>query len=360
MENDYVANESIREQKLEEVLLAETGRIKVDFVKEAYCLNKDKKLRSYIQNHQRALVYLIEDVNERLIAGKGNSQTLEFVLNQLHCLLCDLEKQFSDYFNLELLVPKGIVAIAEKEFAGDIRKLKKKIQTSDLSDRLKNIFHLLCSNVLGSPIVPYRNFLFSKRILKIIKEESKAIKVLEDDFIQNILFIENFNDLSFFVFLTDQVSQNIELLEDPIDKKTKLYQWQLSFKLSHQKVTLQYHYSMPSIKEQVLSWIDEKLCQIGEVSASQVKQEPGFIKLPTSLSVAQLAYFYRVLFDVGAIPTKNQKEISRFIASNFRTTKSDSLSVESLNSKYYNVEESTKAAVKDMVIKMLNTINRKN
>jgi hypothetical protein len=150
------------------------------------------------------------------------------------------------------------------------------------------------------------------------------------------------------------------MVEDPIEKKVILDRWLSEFRLSHQKLHSKYHSTMPALKDQVVMWLEEEICKVKESRSRSAGSQIIVEKLPISLSVAQLAYFYKVLFDIGTIPTKNQKEIARFLAANFKTSKTDSLSVESLNSKYYNVEESTKAAVKDLVIKMLNTINRKN
>lgn len=80
-------------------------------------------------------------------------------------------------------------------------------------------------------------------------------------------------------------------------------------------------------------------------------------KLRTPLSVNQLAYFCKVLHDLKVIQSNNQTDVFKFIAENFETPNSKDISMQSLRSKYYIPDAKTKEAVKEIVIKMLNSIN---
>lgn len=80
-------------------------------------------------------------------------------------------------------------------------------------------------------------------------------------------------------------------------------------------------------------------------------------KLKTPLSVNQLAYFCKVLYDLKVIQSNNQTDVFKFIAENFETPNSKDISLQSLRSKYYIPDSKTKEAVKEIAIKMLNFIN---
>jgi hypothetical protein len=56
----------------------------------------------------------------------------------------------------------------------------------------------------------------------------------------------------------------------------------------------------------------------------------------------------------GIIKHSNQRDVFRMIADNFKTNGTDSISVDSLSSKYYNVESTTKSAIKEKIIELLN------
>jgi hypothetical protein len=54
------------------------------------------------------------------------------------------------------------------------------------------------------------------------------------------------------------------------------------------------------------------------------------------------------------IKESNQRDIFRFIAENFKTKTTDQISIDSIKSRYYNVESTTKSAVREKIIELLN------
>lgn len=78
------------------------------------------------------------------------------------------------------------------------------------------------------------------------------------------------------------------------------------------------------------------------------------IKLQSGLSVAQLSYFFNLLLQTDMIQHKNQRDVFRFISENFKTKMSNNISLDSISSKYYNVELNTKNAVREKIIELLN------
>ena len=77
-------------------------------------------------------------------------------------------------------------------------------------------------------------------------------------------------------------------------------------------------------------------------------------KFHTDLSVPQLSYFFGLLIQSGIIQPPTQRAIFKFIADNFKTKMTNSISTDSLNSKYYNVETTTRNAVREKIIELLN------
>ena len=122
-----------------------------------------------------------------------------------------------------------------------------------------------------------------------------------------------------------------------------------------------------SIKDQISTWILEEIEHLERYQKSTLNnaqrvtnpQSTDF-KLQTDLSVAQLGYFIRVLFETGVIKNKNQREVIRFFAHQFKTKQTDVISWESLRTRFYNVEEGTKDSIREVAINMLNQINKKD
>ena len=81
-------------------------------------------------------------------------------------------------------------------------------------------------------------------------------------------------------------------------------------------------------------------------------------KIKPELSVPQLAYLFKLLLDLGIFKPRTQMNILNFISDNFQTPNTADISVRSLRSKYYTIDDCTKAAVKDILIMMLNQVNK--
>tara|TARA_A100000171_G_C2138699_1_gene152690 strand:+ start:1519 stop:1833 length:315 start_codon:yes stop_codon:yes gene_type:complete len=92
------------------------------------------------------------------------------------------------------------------------------------------------------------------------------------------------------------------------------------------------------------------------VSAS-VNERLG--KVETDFSVAQLAYLCRIFYDLGYFTNKNQTEMLKVAAHNFKTSNSEEISLKSLKAKYYSIDNSTKESVKKRLLEMLNYVNKK-
>ncbi len=122
-----------------------------------------------------------------------------------------------------------------------------------------------------------------------------------------------------------------------------------------------------SHREQIVNWVEE---EINYMSQSFDREKPNStfkVALPESktkilsnFSVAQVSYFFNLMHSVGIIKHKNQRDIFRFIAENFKTANTENISTVSISSKYYNPEISTQEAIKSKVIEMLNILKKQN
>jgi hypothetical protein len=86
--------------------------------------------------------------------------------------------------------------------------------------------------------------------------------------------------------------------------------------------------------------------------AAKQLSEPR-VKIVSKLTVPQLAYFFRVLYEMKKIRSSNQTDIMKFIAENFETDNASEISINSLRSKYYNVDEKVKAGVRKQLTEII-------
>jgi hypothetical protein len=90
--------------------------------------------------------------------------------------------------------------------------------------------------------------------------------------------------------------------------------------------------------------------------ATKLPSEPR-VKIVSKLTVPQLAYFFRVLYEMKKIKSSNQTDIMKFIAENFETDNVTEISINSLRSKYYNVDEKVKAGIRKQLTEIIQFID---
>lgn len=76
-------------------------------------------------------------------------------------------------------------------------------------------------------------------------------------------------------------------------------------------------------------------------------------KVKTNLSVAKLAYLFRMLYDAGLLASANKEDLYRSLSANFTTKKTDNISTNTLNNDFNSPEKATaefwEAKLKEML-----------
>ena len=116
-----------------------------------------------------------------------------------------------------------------------------------------------------------------------------------------------------------------------------------------------------SIKILLLNWLEDEMHYIEKKRqltlmippATQGAVPEGDTKIKTTLSVSQLAYMIRILKEEGIIVNDNKAELIRFFSRHFSSAHNETISRESLRSKYFAFEVSTVKHVQEILNKLL-------
>ena len=132
-------------------------------------------------------------------------------------------------------------------------------------------------------------------------------------------------------------------------------------KIIKQEVThhkAKFERNLPPVKQQLLNWIEEETkFQKKKMTLApiipQLVAASDKAKINSGLSVAQIAYFCSLLMQSGIIQDDNVSELLRVVCENFKTSKSENISHESLRQKYYSVEYATVEAVHEKLLQLV-------
>ena len=98
-------------------------------------------------------------------------------------------------------------------------------------------------------------------------------------------------------------------------------------------------------------------CQELEKNNTAIEQCAQDLLFHTTLSVSQLAAFFRVLIEANILTTNNHKELMRMVSQTFRTSRTTApISARHLYDKFYSLEGPALAIVRTHITTMLQKI----
>ncbi len=203
------------------------------------------------------------------------------------------------------------------------------------------------------------------KIVNIIEIQTKKTAIEYDESLlkQRLIHI-NFNSISFLNYLITEIKNEISEMDSTKGQVEKLYWYLKNLNQTHVKPGYIFNPAQKGIKEFITDWIieeiiflEKKLLLSSPYGNNPQLLDPNF-KLITCLSVPQIACFIRLLVESGIIKNKNKKELINFSAMLFQSKRQENISAESLRTKFYNIEESARQEVKNLIIQLLNQINK--
>lgn len=186
------------------------------------------------------------------------------------------------------------------------------------------------------------------------------------DELKDLLIRADFNTRGFVQYcqtwITADIAESYELRE----KYDLLHNYERYYSTLHLKNrALKFVPGKPKAKDQLLAFVRAELDYMAKKEAgSNVKATDLSIKadyrLPVSITVETLAYFFKLLVGTKVIQEKEKMALMLFIAKNFQTpgTSALGISVKSLNTKYRQVVKSTATMVRSMLVGMLNQLDK--
>lgn len=192
-------------------------------------------------------------------------------------------------------------------------------------------------------------------ILLVIEDVSADV----NDKVEEVFWQYNFNSRPYFLYYIKRVSNKVQA-EETLFGKLELLAYELkNVNQRFSERTICYTTAYSSLQDIVSNWLSE------EIAFHRTKQQltitfvhsekplnPGF-KVALDLSVAQFSCLIRGMVEKKFILNTNLTELAGFLSNTVITKRSENISAGSFRKKYYNLEESTKKSVIDMLNKLI-------
>jgi hypothetical protein len=355
-------------------VLSDSASIDIESIKKHLVVilfnhQKQSEVESLVQNYQSLIIKLLND----LFSYQNNSGQNKN-LNSLYRLLCDLlvnvltyiETYFSKYFDLDQGIPHIYYLLNNKEFQQQLNKLKIKFKDRSADLKLTAIItshFTIRGQGQDKKTITFRDLIYRKELvgeLVAIGSSKSSYKTVEE-----VLQYMNYNHIEFFKLFIDKLQEEYNKLET-LDAKLEILKYQGKlFRQMYVKPNVALFSQFPSIKDQVLNWIEEEIIfmegQIKQLEQVPLKKEIEPLsssKISVALSVAQLAFLIRVLTLGKIITNSNQSDVIRIFATSFKTFKTEDISYGSLYGKYFKPEPAAIKEVKGVLLQLVGLITR--
>ena len=366
---------SISEERLEQwetIARIQRDKIQRGIICTTLSLKNERKAKTYIQNLQLRISFLINTIsgyNDHIAIQQypGLLDKYNQISEYQTDLLKFLSSQYRNYFDFNA---DATVTFKQR----DARQYQERLEiivnnAKDVNCELLNIaikpIHEFLTNFIHENI-SFKAVMYLDALLKEL-EKVKDFNKPFDECLKFSLICVNFNSYRFFAYLTEQIKRETKNINSHTGRVEMLSKFLKMFNQIHEYPDLVLYPKQKPIKEQISLWIIEEIEHLERSLKLKHLSEPTNpnpgtfdIKLQTDMSVAQFAYLIRIMIEVGIIKNTNQRDVLRLFSGIVKTKHADTISPESLRTRFYNIEENTILAIKDLVIKMLNFVNKKN
>jgi hypothetical protein len=348
----------------------ETARIKRQFTEQVFNADSEQSIELYIQRHQ-AVIILLADLLVHYISSKvvvNDFVTIFYkqILLSLEDLLTFIEKRFSRYFDMEATIPASYKVLLKAEMKQKLTRLSQLMNKSKVDFVLVEICQQSIKDFLKTDKpISFREAFYLKELVREILLLEKEEQIDFNSRLLDTLVYLNFNHLRLLTYLTRRIAGEANALSS-LPAQIEQLSWHFkNFSQLHIKPGFICFPQQPPFREMILSWLQEEIAFLEKkkqltmvMPLSQEDVERRIELIQVALSAQQLAFTLKLLIEEKVILNRNQLDLMRRVAKNFKTVGKEQPTAGSIRSKYYNVERSAARTVKDILIKLLNRINK--
>ena len=338
----------------------EKEKIRLQMMEEVFNAREERTLELLIDKYQAVFIRLIDQLYAYQQANKKQQEyklLVKALYEYLNELLYFLQIHYAKYFNPFQKMPFIKMEHIRKELKPKLDTIIAAFQRTILNEKLIRLIVQPLKQFIVSTAITYKE---SQYMMAIAGELLALDTTVPEEqiivMVKRILISINFNSPELAAYLINELD-NLISEEESVQGKLRILKYQLK---EINQITIKPEYTLhneyDSLKEQLINWLNEELSFYQTEQAVVVALPTTNIsdtKIHTSLSVPQLALFFRLLKEEQLITNSNQSEFLKVVSGSFTTLHKESFSYGHLHGKYYKIEQNTKRSVYDMLMRLL-------
>jgi hypothetical protein len=339
-----------------------------DFVHEQ---SASQTIVKYLQQHQQALLRYTEQLtenlgdNQPLISSAGNyllTDVMRLILQQLDSLYVFLIREFSEYLSPDLPVPYSHKVLILNEHQVLVEELSSllsdQLQDKDLQALLQDVltsFRAIQQQPTSLRQLAYWQ-VFLPHLNELLKSQADQPDQEAEYYLTGLTAI-NFNHPGLLAWGIHYLEQELAEQQTTAGKLDTLYYFQKQIRQIRLVTEHSFDVEHPSLQAQLSDWISEEIRYWQQVAENHTNQSLEVERVPTNMTVAQMALLIRLLQETDLLPTKNKARTFRAFSQVLLSHKQQPIAAESLKTKYHQPDENSIRVLKEKVKAMLDLLD---
>ena len=372
LKNVFSGNNTADPGLNEQTIRQETEKISTGLTRAFYGMENEARQRAFVRNLHARLVTLSDyfcetaqhDHPAPLSGSKGPNREQQLILETLRDLtdsihqryfaLCDENQKIPDYSRP--VVTRGII-----EKLGSLN-----LPATDPEHSLFEEVKTSVSRCFEEPVITYRLIGYLQAFIReIILVREHNLKQPLQVTLSDLLLSFNFNSVSFISYFISNIRDEALKIETATDKITLFNHWMKRVSQSPISQAGAFDTTREPVCDYLCKWLSEEISfhEKSLMLNSGIPYGMGFpfmgngAKFELDLSVSQIACMMRLFTECRIIKNNGTRELTAFIAEHFRSKKQENISPESIRVKYYNIEESTREEIRQLISAMLRKVS---
>ena len=340
------------------IFFNEKERLRKVFIKAAYKCREQHVFGLYIMHHQRDLIRFSNIIYQYQQSGTNTiiQSVYHDCMNNIETLLATMLNDFNEYFDHNCIVTDFYRNNTQSLIKQYSTALQKHLSEINIEEALQQIIVTVFEAYHTD-----KNTCTYQRCFYLEKLYNKLMIVKDKDSVIQCLYEMNFNSIQFFAYSTQQIKT---LVAANAKNETAALLLASFTKENNQRMVLSDLALYPgeiSIKKMMGNWLNEELyfLELQEPKVIYGTQPLKKGKIKINLSVDALAYFLYLMEESGMVAATVKKQIFELVANACSSKEQTHIAYRSLQNSSYDISHYTKTKVKDVLIKMLNVVNRK-
>lgn len=337
-------------------------RARREFALRIASCDKYEIAKALVRFHQQALTNLSDELWEGPAIQMRDK--VEFLFQGIEDTLGFLQTQFPNLFNFESKPSEYCIRASLQGVIATCDQIK---AISTVNERTKELVNIVLSSIEDRIAPSSTNF--SYRILEysalLLGSLLEMLKTNECNYNMATRFLieMNHNSAAFVEHYTSQVRSHILNMESTTDQIELLAKY-LKEVNQIEPHNQPYNSKAGNVRDWLACWLLEEIQYLETkrnlTSKGSMTEEAAIkkdFKMELDMSVAQFACFIKSFVETGIIQNKNVSELIRFLAKYVKTKRSENISYEGFRMRYYNIENNTKDAVRNLFHTAIGRIN---